>query len=162
MRFLEPGEGLGSGILHRGDGVAHAGLADVLDLRGDEANLARAEVGQQLDLGAHAAHPVDQVLGAADHELDLLALPDHPVHDPHQNDDAEIRIIPAVDQHRFQRRVAIALGRWDARDDGLKYLIHANAGLGAGENRVRGVQPDHFFDFRPSPSRVRRRAGRSC
>jgi hypothetical protein len=31
-----------------------------------------------LDLGAHAAHAVDQVLGAAGHELDLQALLDDP------------------------------------------------------------------------------------
>src|SRR3546814_7748601 len=66
-------------ILDGGDGVADAGLADVLDLRGDEADLARPQFAQLLDLGPETADAVDQMLGAADHELDALALLDDAV-----------------------------------------------------------------------------------
>ena len=65
LDFLEAGQRLGGGALGVGDGVADAGLRDFLDLRGDEADLAGAELGQLLDLGAEAADAVDQVLRAA-------------------------------------------------------------------------------------------------
>jgi hypothetical protein len=56
---------------------------DVLDLRGDEADFARP-IGQLLDLGPHTADAVDQMLCAADHELDLLTFLEHPVHHAHR------------------------------------------------------------------------------
>jgi hypothetical protein len=105
-----------------GDGVADAGLADVLDLRGDEADLAGAELGQVLDLGAEGADAVDQMLGAAGHELDVLALADRAVDDADQDDDAEIGVVPAVDEHGLQRRGAVAGGRRDAGDDRFQHL----------------------------------------
>ena len=71
---MKPGSASRGGALGVGDGVADAGLGDFLDLRGDEADLARAELVQLLDLGADAADAVDQVRGAGGHELDLLAL----------------------------------------------------------------------------------------
>ena len=61
LDLLEAGQRLGGGALGVGDGVADAGLGDFLDLRGDEADLAGAELGQLLDLGAEAADAVDQV-----------------------------------------------------------------------------------------------------
>ena len=71
LDFLVAGQRLGRAALDRGDGVADAGLLDFLDLRGDEADLAGAELGQLDALGGEAADPVDQVLGAALHELDV-------------------------------------------------------------------------------------------
>src|SRR6476620_6490406 len=71
---LEAGERGGGGAAGVGDGVADAGLGDFLDLRGDEADRARAELGELLDLGAEAADAVDEVGGARGHELDLSAL----------------------------------------------------------------------------------------
>ncbi len=71
---LEAGEGGGRGAPGVGDGVADAGLGDFLDLRGDEADLAGAELAQLLDLGAEAADAVDEVVGARGHEAHLRAL----------------------------------------------------------------------------------------
>src|SRR5690606_41761966 len=45
LNFLVAGERLDGPAPHRGDRVADAGLLDFLDLRGDEADLARAELG---------------------------------------------------------------------------------------------------------------------
>ena len=74
LHFLVARQRLGRAVLHRGDGVADAGLFDFLDLRGDEADLAGAELRQVGALGGEAADAVDQVLGAALHELDVEAL----------------------------------------------------------------------------------------
>src|SRR6185312_7301011 len=81
LDLAEPGErGLG-GALRVGDRVADAGLGDFLDLRGDEADLAGAELAELLDLGAEAADAVDEVGGAGGHELDLRPLADRAVDD---------------------------------------------------------------------------------
>ena len=88
------------------------------------------------------------MFGAADHELDVLALLDDAVHDADQDDDAQIGVVPAVDQHRFQRRVAIPLGRGNLRDDRFQYVVDADARLGAGEHRFGCVEADHLLDLR--------------
>ena len=147
LHFLEAGQRLGGGAFGVGDGVADAGLRDFLDLRGDEADLARRDFGQDFHLGPHAADAVDQMLGAGGHELDLLALFDDAVDHADQDDDAEIGVVPAVDEHRLQRRVAVALWRGDAGDDGLQHLVDADARFGAGQDRVVGGQADDFLDL---------------
>ena len=106
---------------------------------------------QLLDLGAEAADAVDQVGGAGGHELDLLALADGAVDDADEDDDAEIGVVPAVDQHRLQGRVAVALGRRDLVDDRLQHLVDADAGLGAGEHGLRRVEADDLLDLLPDP-----------
>ena len=105
LHFLEPGQRFCGGLLGVGDGITDAGLRDFLDLRGDEADFAGAEFVEYFDLGPHAADAVDQVAGAGLHELDLLALADAAVDDAHEDDDAQIGVVPAVDQHGFERRV---------------------------------------------------------
>ena len=79
--------------------------------------------------------------------MDFLALADHAVDDADQDDDAEVGVVPAVDEHRLQRRAAVALGRGDALDDRVEHFLDADARLGAGHDRVRGVEPDHFLDL---------------
>ena len=69
------------------------------------------------------------VLGAVLHHHDGVALLEHPVHDPHQNNHAKITVIPAVHEHRLERRRAVALGRRQKIDDGLKRFLDANTGL---------------------------------
>ena len=39
--------------------------------------------------------------------------------------------------------------RGDSRDDRLEHVVDADAFLGAGENRVGGVEPDDFLDLLP-------------
>ncbi len=144
---MKPGNACGGAAFDRGDGVADLGLGDFLDLRGDEADFAGAEFGQLLDLGGEAAGAVDQMLGAAGHEFDLEALSDHPVDDADEDDDAEVGVVPRIDQHRLERRVAVALGGRDLGDDGLEHFGDADAGLGGGEHRLAGVEADDFLDL---------------
>ena len=146
---LEAGEGLRRGLAGIGDGVADAGLGDFLDLRGDEADLAGAELRELLDLGAEAADAVDEVGGAGGHELDLLALAAGAVDDADEDDDAEIGVVPAVDEHGLQGGAGVALGGRDVGDDGVEHLLDADAGLGAGEHRAGGVEADDLLDLLP-------------
>lgn len=80
-------------------------------------------------------------------ELDLLALFQDAVDHADEDDDAEIRIVPAVDQHRLQRCLRIALGRRDLRDDRLEDVLDADPRLGGGEHRAGRVDADHVLDF---------------
>jgi hypothetical protein len=154
LHLLEAGQRLGGGAAGVGDGIADAGLGDLLDLGGDEADLARLERIQRLDLGAEGADPVDQMGGAGGHEPDLLALADRPVDHADQDDDSEIGVVPAVDQHRFEGRAAVAFGRRDPSHDRLQHLVDADAGLGRGEDGVVRRQPDYVLDLLPDLVRV--------
>ena len=147
LHFLEAGQRLGGGAFGVGDGVADAGLRDFLDLGCNDADFARRDFGQDFELGPHAADAVDQMLCAGGHELDFLALFDDAIDDSNQDDDAEIGVVPAVDEHGLQRRVAVARWRGDAGDDGLQHLVDADAGFGAGEDGVVGGEADDFLDF---------------
>ncbi len=64
-----------------------------------------------------------------------------------QNDDAEIGVVPAIDQQRLERRVAVAFRRRQAGDDGFQHVGHAQSGLGRNHDGVGGVQPDDVLDL---------------
>src|SRR5690606_29606844 len=110
------------------------GLLDLFYLRGDEADLARAELGQVGALGSEAADAVDQVLGAALHEFDAEALLEDAVEDPDEDDHAEVWIVPRVYQHGLQRGRAVAFGGRNLGHDRLEHVLDADAALGAGED----------------------------
>ena len=147
LRRLEAGQRLGAGLLVVGDGVADAGVGHLLDLRGDEADFAGTKRRDILHFGLEDADLVDLVMGVGAHHLDLLALLQRSVEDAHQHDDAEIGVVPAVDQQRLQRRVLVALGRRQARDDRLQHVGDADAGLGGNEHGVGGVEADDVLDL---------------
>src|SRR3546814_5965108 len=98
------------------------------------ADLARAKRVERLDLGSEATHAIDQMDSARLHELDLLALLQRAVDHADKDDDAEVGVVPAIDEHRLERRVRIALGRRNAVDDGFQYFVDADTGLGAGRS----------------------------
>ena len=78
--------------------------ATVLDAGGDEADLAGAEAVDRHALGREHADAIDLVGGAGRHQADFLAGLQRAVDDAHQDDDAEIGVVPAVDQQRLERR----------------------------------------------------------
>ena len=111
------------------------------------ADLAGAELVDRRQLRREHADAVDFVGRVGAHHADALALLQDAVDDAHQHDDAEIGVVPAVDQQRLERRVAVALRRRQAGDDRLQHLRHACAGLGRDHDRVRGVEADHVLDL---------------
>src|SRR5690606_5893644 len=88
-----------------------ARVGDLLDARREEADLAWAELVQHLLLGPEYADPLHLVAAARGHQLDALPLLEHPLHDAHEDDDPEVSVVPAVDEHRLQRLVPLTL-RW--------------------------------------------------
>jgi hypothetical protein len=75
---LEAGERVGRALALVGDGVAHAGVADLLDLGGEHADLARAELLDVDHLGAQDGEAVDGVDGVGLHHADAVAAADTP------------------------------------------------------------------------------------
>ena len=113
-------------------------------------------------LGREHADPVDLMDHAGAHHPDLLALGERAVLDPGEDHDAEIGIVPAVDQERLERPVRLALGRRQALDDRLQHVVDARPGLGRDQERVLGIEADDVLDLLLDPRRARRPAGRSC
>ena len=79
------------------------------------------------------------------------------VDQPDQHDDAEIGVVPGIDQERLERRALVALGRRQAGDDRLKHLINLKAGLGRDLDRLRSVEADHVLDLLLDPFGLRGR-----
>ena len=65
----------------------------------------------------------------------------------HEHDDAEIGVVPAVDQQRLEGRRAVALGRRQPRDDRLQHVGDIEPGLGRDQDRVGSVEADHVLDL---------------
>ena len=154
---LEAGQHLGRGLAVVGDGVADLAVGDGLDAGDDEADLARAELGHVGRLGREDADLVE-VVGRADrHHADAQALLQHAVLHAHEGDDAEVGVVPAVDQQRLERRVAVALGRRQALDHRLQQVVDADAGLGRDPDRLGRVDADHVLDLPGDPLGIGRR-----
>ncbi len=146
-RRTEAGQRLVHRIALVGDGVADARVSDFLDRGGEHADLAGAELVDLREFGLEHADAVDLVVRVDADHADALALLEHAVDHAHQHDHAEIDVVPTIDQQGLQRRVAVALRRRQAGDDGLEHLGHVFAGLGRDLDRVRGVEADHVLDL---------------
>ncbi len=147
LRRLEARQRRSRGLALVGDGVADARVGHLLDGGGEETDLARPQRVEHLLLGTEHADALDLVAGVSRHQRDPLALAQHAFDDAHEHDDAEIGIIPAVDQQRFERLCGIALGRRQPLDDRLQHRLHVETRLGGNRDRVRGIEPDHVLDL---------------
>ena len=106
---MKPGRGVGGALALGGDGVADAGVADLLDRGGEKADLAGAERVGGEHAGAEGAEALDAVERAGLHHADAVALAQDAVEDADEDDDAEVGVVPAVDQHGLERGVRVAL-----------------------------------------------------
>ncbi len=147
LRRLEARQRLGARPLLVGDRIADARIGDLFDLRRDEADFARPQHLRIEHLRPEDADPVDLVMGVRAHHQDLLMLLHRAVDDANHDDDAEIGIIPAIDQQRLQGRRLIALRRRQTRDDRFQHILDAEAGLGRNQHGVRRIEADHILDL---------------
>src|SRR5215471_11416551 len=90
---------------------------------------------------------VDLVGRLGPHEPDALMDPQAAVDDTDEDDDAEIGIIPGIDQQRFKWRVKVALRRGQPANDRLEHGGDIKPGFGGNLDCLRGVKPDHVFDL---------------
>src|SRR4029079_14335861 len=94
-----------------GDGVADGGVGDFLDRGGDEADLAGTEFVDLGHLRREEADALDVIGGTGAHHAGAVTLLHRSGDNTDQYHHAEIDVVPAVDQERLQRRVAVALWR---------------------------------------------------
>ena len=135
-----------------GDGVADAGIADLFDRGIEIADLARPQAVDGFLLGPEHADAIDGIGPAGTHQADLHAFFERALDDPHQADDAEIAVIPAIDQHRLERRIRIAMDRGrQALHDGFEHVLNAETGLCGNLDGFRGINTDHILDLRLDP-----------
>ena len=144
---LEAGQHLGRGLAIVGDGVAHLAVGDGLDAGDDEAYFARAQLRHVGGFRREDSDLVEIVRRGGRHHADLQAFLQHTVLHAHQRDDAQVRVVPAVDQQGLQRRLAAALGRRQALHHGLEQVVDAEAALGRDHDGFGCVDADHVLDL---------------
>src|SRR5262249_47939779 len=83
------------------------------------------------------------------HHADALVFLQRAVDDTHQHHDAEIEVVPAIDQQRLEGGIAVAPGGWQAGNDRLQDSLDVEARLGRDQNRIRGIEADHVLDLLP-------------
>ena len=103
-RWLKSGQRFSRLTLFVGQRVADLCIGNILDAGGDEPHLARAKPVDDNALGREHADAVDIARRARLHEAHFLPGFDFAVDDADQDHDAQIGIVPAIDQQRFQRR----------------------------------------------------------
>ena len=156
LHFLKSRQRHGIGF-RLGDGVADLRLDDVADVGEEEADFPDAEGLDRLRFRREDPELGDLVLAPRGHHLDLHAFVQLAVDHPHEADDAAIRVVPGVEQHRAQRPGGVAFRRRNVRDDLLEDLFDADAGLRRCEHRVVRVDPDHVLDLLAHALRLRGR-----
>ena len=149
---MKPGSGAAAGPAVLGDRVADPAIGDGLDAGGDEADLARPQGLDRDAFRGEDADPLDRC-ATAPVAISRIFWPgdQHAVLDPHQDDDAEIGVVPAVDQQRLERRLGVARRRRQAGHQRFEHLVDVEPGLGRDQQRVRGVEPDHILDLLLDP-----------
>ena len=147
LHFLEAGDGRFGRALGQSDGVAHAGVAQFLDVGAQKAHFARAQLGHVHRVGREHAQPDDLVIAFGGHKFDTIALAQHTVHNAEQHHHALVGIVPRVEDKGFERGLRVALGGGQAVDHGVDDLIHVETRFGRHAYRVRTVEADALFDF---------------
>ena len=113
------GKRLGAGIRRPREGIAHANGLGVLQARDHVSDLAdRQRVDRGLG-GTLDAHAIDQKVALCLHHAQGIAFFDGSVKDAHRGDDATILVEVRIQNECLERRVRIALGRRDQKDNGL-------------------------------------------
>src|SRR6185437_4802826 len=157
LHRLEAGQRVRRGPTLLGDGVADLAVCHRLDTGGDEADFAGPELRHRHALGREHADALDRMRGAGRHHADLHTRLEHAVLDAHKDHDAEIRVVPAIDEQRLERRRGVALGRRQALNQRFQHLIDIEPGLGRDLDGVRRVEADHVLDLLAHALRLGRR-----
>ncbi len=147
LRRLEAGQRRVRAVAFVGDGVANLGVGNLLDRGGHEPDFSGAQDFNRLLLGrehADAIHLVGRVRG---HQPDALAFFQLAVDNADEDDDAEIEVVPGIDQQRLQRRIRLALGRGQPGDDAFEHRLDIQPRLGGNRDRLGGVDADHVLDL---------------
>ena len=141
------GKRLGAGIRRPREGIAHAHGLGVLQARDHVADLANRQrvnrgLGRTLD-----THAIDQKVALCLHHAQGIAFFDGAVKDAHRGDDATILVEVRIQDECLERRVRIALGRRDQKDNGLQQIVDALAGLARDTHGIIGRDRQVILDL---------------
>ena len=141
------GKRLGAGIRRPREGIAHAHGLGVLQARDHVAHLAdRQRIDRSLG-GTLDAHAIDQKVTLCLHHAQGIALFDGTVKDAHRGDDTTILVEVRIQDERLERRVRIALGRRDQKDNGLQQIVDALSGLARDTHGIIGRDRQVILDL---------------
>ena len=151
LHLLVAGERLGGGIARIGERIADGDVLNALDARSNVADLARVQAVLGQKFGVEGAHFGDFILLVRAERPDEVAHLHAAVLDAHEQDDALVVVVIAVEDERFEGRVGIALRGGDLFDDLLQDLPDIRPLFCRDAGRIGGVQPDDLLDLLPRP-----------
>ena len=138
---------LGAGIRRPREGIAHAHGLGVLQARDHVAHLAdRQRIDRSLG-GTLDAHAIDQKVALCLHHAQSIALFDGAVEDADRGNDAAVLVEVRIQDECLERRVRIALGRRDQKDNGLQQIVDALAGLARDTHGIIGRNRQVILDL---------------
>ena len=140
-------ESLGRAAHLAGDGIADTGLPHVLHARDQVADLASTDALFRLRLGRDDAQLQELVGGARRHHAHALTGRQNAVDDTHVGDDAAVRVVHGVENHRARRGVGGSLGGGDDLDDAVEEVLDALAGLAGDLQDLTLVAADQLSDL---------------
>ncbi len=147
LRVLVAAEGLGRTVLQAGDGVTDLGLTDVLHAGDDVAHLADADAVGRGHLRGGDADLQQLVGGAGGHHPDALALVELAVDHTDVRDDAAVRVVDRVEDHRAGGGVLDADRGRHGGDDLVQQCLDAETGLRRDAQHVLGLAADQVREL---------------
>ena len=122
-------------------------VADAFDAGGNKADFAGVKRVNVLHFGGKDTNLVNQIGVVVAHHADLGFALEYAIMDANQNDNSEIRVIPAVNQQGFQRCGGISLRCRQAPYNRLQKRRDAEPGFAGGFNGFGSVQADNVFNL---------------
>ncbi len=148
LHLLVARQHFGGRAVGGGDGIAHAGICDLLDGRADVAHVAGQQFAHRHQLArAEITHLGHVKLHARGHHADAVAHLDPALHHADEGERALVVVVDAVEDQRAQGEALVTLGCGDELDHGLQHVLYVLAGFGRDQRRVGGVQADHVLDL---------------
>jgi hypothetical protein len=146
LDLFEARQRLDRGIRVFGDRVADLGIGDIFDIGNKEANFPGLQLVDLHRLRREDAERFCVKGRAIPHQTDSLTLTQGSLKDAGENDDAAVGVEPGIENQGLQVVVGRAFGWGNAFHDGFQDVGNAQAGLGADEHGVGGVQADGALD----------------
>src|SRR5262249_5288783 len=122
-------------------------VSHFLDRGREHPDLAWAELFHRLKLRSEYAGAVHLVARIRAHHTDALAFLEHAIDDAYEHHDAEIDVVPTVDQQRLECRIAVAFRRRQPRHDGFEHLGDIQPCFRRYLDRIAGIEADDVFNL---------------
>ena len=141
-----------------GQCIANLAVGNGFNAGSDIANLARPKLARLNALRSEDPNAVDLMDGAGRHHPDFHVLFQRAFENADKGHDAEILVVPGIDQHGFEWSGRVARFRWrQSFDQRFKHVLDAFAGFGGNVDGQLAVEANDLFDLLADAIRFRRR-----